>query len=334
MRITRDFLHKTAKDQVNRRIKSERDLVAAYMIGSVLSEEPLLGGTTDIDLVLIHAGDPKVEREIVRVNDEVHLDIIHHSESVYQQPRALRVDAWLGTAVQNHPVLLYDVRHWFEFTQASAGAQFYRADHTLARARSLYENARKMWAELNESRITYVKKVRKFMCAVESASNCIASINGAPLTRRSFMLDFSDRCNVIGVPELPTWMANLLELPSLTEESLKAMMPEWEKAFRSAGEQTETLPDLHPLRLNYYKTAIQAHMDDGEILAAAYPLFYTWAKAVSHLYATSPEYIFWYDTLKNLGLGKDMLLEKLQALDAYLDHAEEILESWAEKTGA
>ena len=334
MRNTKDFLYKTAKDLVNKRIKSERDLIAAYMVGSVLSEEPLVGGTTDIDIVLIHAGDPKTHREIVRVNDEIHLDIIHHSESVYQQPRALRVDAWLGSAVQNHPVLLYDVRHWFEFTQASAGAQFYRADHTLARARSLCDAARRLWTELNESRLTYVKKIRKFMAAVESASNCIASISGSPLTRRCFMREFPDRCSEIGAPELVTWVANLLEMQSLTKESLKGMLLEWEKAFRSASEQTETLPDLHSLRLNYYASAIQAHLGDDEILAAAYPLFYTWAKAVSYLYATSPEYISWYDTLKELGLGKDALPEKIQALDTYLDHVEEVLEKWAEKSGA
>ncbi len=334
MRNTKDFLYKTAKDLVNKRIKSERDLIAAYMIGSVLSEEPLVGGTTDIDIVLIHAGDPKTHREIVRVNDEIHLDIIHHSESVYQQPRALRVDAWLGSAVQNHPVLLYDVRHWFEFTQASAGAQFYRADHTLARARSLCDAARGLWTELNESRLTYVKKIRKFMAAVESASNCIASISGSPLTRRCFMREFPDRCSEIGAPELVTWVANLLEMQSLTKESLKDMLMEWEKAFRSASEQTETLPDLHSLRLNYYASTIQAHLGDDDIMAAAYPMFYTWAKAVSCLYATSPEYISWYDTLKELGLGKDALPEKIQALDTYLDHVEEVLEKWAEKSGA
>lgn len=334
MRNTREFLHKTTKDYVALRIKTDRDLVGAYLIGSVLSDEPLLGGTTDIDLVLIHVSEPKVKREIVRINDEVHMDIIHHSEAVYQQPRDLRVDAWLGSAVQNHPVLLYDVRHWFEFTQASAGAQFYRADHVLSRARTLSEKARSIWTELHEGHPTYIKKIRKFMGAVECAGNAVASLTGAPLTRRRFMLEFPDRCKEVGASGVETGLVNLLSLQTLTADNITAMLPDWEKAFRSAGEQADTSPDLHPIRFDYYSRAIQANLEDDEILAAAYPMFYTWAKAVSYLYATSPEYIAWLDTLNNIGLGKDQLPGKLQALDGYLDHVEEVLEDWANRSGA
>ena len=334
MRNTRDFLHKTAMDHVAKRIKSDRDLVGAYLIGSVLSDEPLIGGTTDIDLVIIHVGEPKVKREIIRVNDEVHLDVVHHGESVYQQPRTLRAEAWLGPAIQNHPVLLYDVRHWFEFTQASAGSQFYRPDHILARARTLSDKARSIWTELNEGRPIYVKKVRKFMEAVECAANAAASLTGAPLTRRCFLQEFPDRCNEIGASGLVTSLVNLLDLQNLTAENISSMLPVWEKAFRSAGEQAETSPDLHPLRLDYYSKAIQAHLEDGEVLAAAYPMFYTWAKAISYLYATSPEYISWFDTLKEMGLGKDQFTEKLKALDAYLDHVDEVMEDWANRYGA
>jgi hypothetical protein len=35
-----------------------------------------------------------------------------------------------------------------------------------------------------------------------------------------------------------------------------------------------------------------------------------------------------------LGLGKDQFPDKLQALDAFLDHVEEVLEDWANKAGA
>jgi hypothetical protein len=235
MRNTRDFLHKTAMDHVAKRIKSDKDLVGAYLIGSVLSDEPLMGGTTDIDLVIIHVGEPKVKREIIRVNDEVHLDVVHHSESVYQQPRTLRAEAWLGTAIQNHPVLLYDVRHWFEFTQASAGSQFYRPDHILARARTLSEKARSIWTELNEGRPIYVKKVRKFMEAVECAANAAASLTGAPLTRRCFLRDFPDRCTEIGASGLVTSLVNLLDLQNLNAENITSLLPYGKKHFVQRG---------------------------------------------------------------------------------------------------
>ena len=44
MRITREMLLKSARDTVTVRIKTEKDLVAAYLVGSVLGEDPLLGG--------------------------------------------------------------------------------------------------------------------------------------------------------------------------------------------------------------------------------------------------------------------------------------------------
>lgn len=334
MRNTRDFLHKTAKDHVNKRVKSERDLMAAYMIGSVLSDDPLLGGTTDIDIVLIHAGEPKIRREIIRVNDEIHLDVVHHSQSDYSQPRELRMNAWMGTAIQNHPALLYDVRHWFEFTQASVGAQFYRADHVIARARGQLEKARTIWADLHEGRPTFVKKVRKYQEAVECAGNAIACINGSPLPRRRFLWEFPASCEEIGSSGLSTGLINLLCIQTLTSEHIINYLPEWEKAFHAAGEQTETSPDLHPLRLDYYKQGIKAYIEERDAQAAAYPLFYTWSKAVSFLYATSPEYIAWYDVIKELGLGKEKLPEKFEALDTFLDHVEEVLEDWATKEGA
>ncbi|MBA4420331.1 MAG: hypothetical protein C0391_04215 [Anaerolinea sp.] len=334
MRITQDFLLRTANDHVSKRIKTERDLLAAYLVGSVLQDEPLLGGTTDIDIILIHAGEPKVKREMVRVNDEIHLDVVHHSESLYQQPRALRSDAWLGTAIQDHPTLLYDVRHWFEFTQASVGSQFYRADQIMARARSLMDSARTAWAEMNESRLSYVKKMRKYMAAIENAANAVASLEGPPLARRRFMAELPLCCASINASGLTTGLVNLLEMQDVSVESLSALLPEWEKTFRAAGGQEQTSPDLHPLRLEYYRSAIHAYLDDGQELAAAYPLFFTWAKAASYLLATSPEYICWFNILKEMGLGKEQLPDKMEALDAYLDHVEEVLEDWGNKAGA
>jgi len=334
MRITRDFLLNTAKDHVSKRTRSERDLLAAYLVGSVLRDEPLLGGTTDIDLILIHAGDPKVSREMVRVNEDVHLDIAHHSEVMYQQPRALRVNPWLGTAVQDHPALLYDVRHWFEFTQASAGAQFYRSDQTLARSRCFLDSARAAWAELNDSKAPFAKKLRKYMCAVEDAANAAASLAGSPLTRRRFLLDLPGRCAEIDAAGLIPGMVNLLQLQDVTGEFITKVLPDWEKTFRAAGSVEQAPADLHILRLGYYRRAIEACLADEEILAAAFPLFSTWSKAAACLPVASPEYAAWLNTLKEMGLGREQLAEKVEALDAYLDHVEEVLESWGSKYGA
>lgn len=334
MRITRDFMIRTTRDHLAKRMRQEKDIVAAYLIGSAIEDSPLLGGTTDIDLVLVHVSQPACAREIVRVNDEVHLDVAHHAESQYQQPRVLRADAWMGTAIQKNPLLLHDIRHWFEFIQASVGSQFYHPEQTARRARSLLSAGRDSWNEICDSKSTHIKKFRKYLSAVEDAANAAACLSGPPLTRRRFLLELPERCAAIDAQGLLPGFTSLLQLQDLSPDAVRAFLPEWEKAFTAAGAQEQSSPDLHPLRLEYYKSAINAHLEDGQVLAAAYPLMVTWAGAVSYLYATSPEYITWFDSMKTIGLGKDQLAEKVDALDAYLDHVEEVLDDWAVKNGA
>ena len=47
MRITKDMLLNIAQDTVTKRVQEDPSIMAAYLHGSILSEEPLLGGTTD-----------------------------------------------------------------------------------------------------------------------------------------------------------------------------------------------------------------------------------------------------------------------------------------------
>ena len=49
MRITKEALLKAARESAEKSSRRNRDLVCIYLTGSLLSETPLLGGTTDID---------------------------------------------------------------------------------------------------------------------------------------------------------------------------------------------------------------------------------------------------------------------------------------------
>ena len=75
MRITQDMLIKLAKDLVTKRARSDKDLIAVYLTGSVAEGEPLLGGSTDIDLTFIHREQPALKREVLRVTAEISFDI-------------------------------------------------------------------------------------------------------------------------------------------------------------------------------------------------------------------------------------------------------------------
>ena len=64
MRITDDLLHKLAIDAVKTRSRTEPDIHAAYLTGSILTDDPLLGGATDVDIVLVHRYTLTTEREV------------------------------------------------------------------------------------------------------------------------------------------------------------------------------------------------------------------------------------------------------------------------------
>ena len=71
MRLTRDTLIKIARDSALQRAKVSRRIICIYLTGSVLEETPLLGGTTDIDLIIIQDSEPLQKREVSSQNDDI-----------------------------------------------------------------------------------------------------------------------------------------------------------------------------------------------------------------------------------------------------------------------
>ena len=105
MRITRETLIKLAQDTTAERVRLNHRIICVYLTGSLLHEEPLLGGTGDIDLFVIHDSQPAVDREVVRLSDEIHLDIAHLSQDVFQHPRLLRTHPWISPFIVSHPLV-------------------------------------------------------------------------------------------------------------------------------------------------------------------------------------------------------------------------------------
>lgn len=334
MRITKEMLQKSARDCVTMRIKSEKDLVAAYLIGSALSDDFLLGGQADIDLVLVHANQPAMQREIIRVYDEVHLDIIHHSQSTYLTPRELRVDPWLGYAIQDHPQLFYDVRHWFEFTQASAGSQFYRPDHTAGRARKFSERARSIWTELHQTKKMHGERIAAYLKALASAGNAIACLSGPPLSKRRFSKQISSRFAAVGLSDMYAGFQVLSGMNEVNTVDIQSMLPGWESAFQLASKQDPLNIDLHPLRKEYYLKAVMSGLEQDDPGSISMMFLNTWTKAVNTTLSTTPEFEIWLKSMDQFHLGKDDFSDRLNGLDHFLDRLEELIDRWSLENGA
>lgn len=331
MRITRRVLEKIVRDTVAQRTRDNRSLLAIYLSGSLLEEEFLLGGTTDIDLVFIHTDPVDQEREIVYLTDDVHLDISHQLHRDYRQTRKLRTHPWLGPTLFSCRVL-HDPQHFLDFTQASVRGQFDRTDHVYERARTFYEQAREIWFDYyHESTEPGQREVADYLRAVGKAANAIASLSGGSLTERRFLLKFPARAEAIGRAGLNAGLLGLLGAPAVDSATLKSWLPAWETAFDRLAAQNRPA-GLCPERKQYYLRAFEAMIGSAQPEAVLWPLLRTWTEMAGLLPEGSDGRKDWRSVLEHLNILNDFD-QRVEALDAYLDNVDEALDRWTRANG-
>ena len=210
MRITRELLLRLAKENTEERAYNTESIIAAYLTGSLLSEEPLLGGTTDIDLVFVHNIPPALSREIKALSPDIHLDIHHRYQKEYDPPRSLRSNPWLGYELYA-PQLLYETKHFFEFHQASLRAGFDEPKNILKRSYTLLNTARKIWMDLQlNASGSSPATIHYYLKSLHHAANSIAELTGPPLSERRLLLDLPARTEAIERPEFARGFLGLL----------------------------------------------------------------------------------------------------------------------------
>lgn len=326
MRITRETLLRIAKETVQKRTFADRELVAAYLSGSLLTGDAFLGNATDIDIVFVHAGEPKVRREIVALTPEVHLDIRHNPRSEYDKPKELRVHPWLGPELYD-PMPLYVSQHFFEYVQAGVRDKFREPANVLARSRRNAEHARQIWSGLQTGPETGAELLLDYLRSVNHAVNAVALLNGAPLAERRFLLQFPARAEAAGQPGMAAGLLALLGGGRTEASALRGLLPEWEKAYLNAASRPKVDARIDPSRLGYYKLAMEALLTGDTPQAVLWPLVMTWTLSAVVL---PPVYLArWQSACEQLGLGAAVLPERLVALDAFLDDVEVLLENYA-----
>ncbi len=329
MRITRDALLKFAKSTVEQRTRYNRHVMCVYLTGSLLQDEPLLGGAADIDLIFIHDIDPAQPREILPLTDTIHLDIAHLPQSMFLQPRSLRTNAWFGSYLVQGPLLLHENQHWFEYTQASVFAGFNTPDNRMRRARPLAEAARQGWWNLRAGSAGNPSSLYAYLRALEQAANAIACLSGPPLTERRFMLNFPERAEAVDKPGLSQGLIDLYGGEPPEADGWQGWLDAWETDVTTAGEAEGAPARLHPIRRRYYRGAIEALAGDHPE-AALWILLQTWTLAACQMEQPSQG---WQALTQALHLRLEDIEQRLSALDAYLDVVEETLDQWAQRNG-
>jgi hypothetical protein len=336
MRVTRESLIRIARQTSQERAYNDETIVGAYLTGSLLSgADPMLGGTTDIDLVLVHIKLPGPAREIVKLTPDFHLDIRHRQRSEFSAPRELRADPMLGWEMYD-PMLLYQREKFFEFIQAGlrAGFEFGAPQLVLTRCRALHDLARRAWFALNdiEGDRAGHPEVELYLAAVCDAANAVAELSGGPLAERRLLSDFPGRAQAAQRPEFAAALFNLLGASQIDADVLDNWLDPWKIEFLSAAERGGRVDArVHAARLNYYEKAIR-HMLEGETpLSGLWPLISTWTLAAGVLF--EPHGGGWVEACNRLGLLGQPLEEKVAALDGFLDEIEARLDEVAQSHG-
>lgn len=334
MQMTPELLRRYAQITIDKQTKADYTVLAAYLTGSLVTEEePLLGGSGDIDLVFIHIGDPRIEREIIPLNDDIHYDIAHHPQRDYLERLALRVHPWKGP-VLSEAVVLYDPQHFMDLTQASVRGLFHRSYNVIQRAQTQMLAARRRWLDIQPPTPNPgPPEILAYLQILDCAANAVALLSGEPLTERRFLINFPRRVARVNRPGLYPGLLGMLGAPHLDAQSLTRLLPEWQNTFRSLPEAGRH-PRLHPLRLNYYLKAFNAILESNQPENILWPLLRTWSLAAGTLPESDPGYQSWRDATNQLGLLGHGFSERIQALDIYLEQVEEIINAWGKSEGA
>lgn len=330
MRITKESLLRVARENVSQRIHSRPDLVAAYLTGSLLKDEPLMGNTTDIDLVFVHPFQPSIRREIVPLTPEIHLDIKYNPRSEYEPARELRLHPWLGPEMYD-PIRLYDGQHFFDFVQAGVRERYHDPVNAHGRASLNAQHARQIWGDLQKKQDDSPGSMLFYLKSVNHAANAIAVIKDSPLSERRFLLEFPACAESAGNESMSADLYELLGAGQAEKSSLEACLPAWERDFLEAGRDQSADVRLHPARLAYYRRGFETLLAGEQPLAILWPLLHTWSLAAGVL--PEAERSAWATCCRELGLLQAGLASRLQRLDHFLDEVEKILDNMAVSNG-
>lgn len=333
MRVTRESLLRIAKETAQERAYNDPDIIAAYLTGSLLNVEPMLGGTADIDIVFVHKTAPSQPREFVKLTPDFHIDISRRTKDEFKSPRELRADPWLGYEMYD-PTLLYEREKFFDFVQASlrAGFDFEQPPLMLQRCRKLLAHGRQIWMDITElDQPAGPMEVKKYMKSLFHAVNAVVELSGPPIQERRLLLEFPARAEAAKKAEMTSVVFGLIGADQVDTAKVKSWLSDWKSAFKIASGSKDVDARIHPTRLNYYEKAITA-MLDGEIpMAALWPLMHTWTLSAAVL--GNDNLSFWQKAAGELGLLGAGFAERVEGLDHFIDEIEVTLDGIASANG-
>jgi len=325
MQFTPELLRQHAQVLVEKEVKKDRDILAAYLRGSLLYGSPLLGGVGDIDLVFIHNSPPTIKREIRKLTPKIFFDIEHHDQLLYKTPRELRLDPWFGPSLRD-AVPLYDPRHLLDYTQSGVRSNFSFTENVQARCLTLLDQARQFWMDRQINPPGEIlRELPAFLSALENALNAVALLSGPPLAIRRMGREFSRRADQVNAPGLTIAFNHLMGAVNLPQDRLSSWLGDWTAAMGVLQEQTKQKAVLAKQKA-YFLPAIDSLIQNESLLAGLWPLLHTWTKILTLLPSKTQLQPPWIAALTTLGFAGSDYLVRLDAFDGFLELCEALVE--------
>ena len=332
MRINQSVLMQHTRQFVRERSKKDRSLICVYLSGSMLEESPLINGAGDIDLIFVHAYSENMEREIIPIADDIHFDIQHFSQTVYEDPKKLRRDAWMGDNLWRKPHVFFEQNHWFDFTLAGAFSQFTSGENILWRSKRFIDLARgiQQKALFDGAASSSLTRLR-YLLAIEASTNAIVSLVGSPLPLRRLMFDFPSCAVDLGKPEMTAEFISLFSKEIPDSSQMNDWIDAWGKDYGSLVQQGEFPFSLHPLKKSYYEKAILNQLDDFPA-ASLWILARTWCAIMSSL-KEAGENPHFTNFIQCLSLDENSLETRFEQLDTWINAVEDLQDERAVSEG-
>jgi hypothetical protein len=332
--IERSTLIKIARDTVARRMAARPSLLSAYLTGSVAAGEPLLGEATDIDLVFIDADTPPVAREVVRLTDQVALDLHHRTRADYANPKSLRSHPWLGPELAE-PMFLSDPQHFFELAQSSARGQYHRAEYVAARARAFLAWARGAFhiGLLPGAEPEAPVSLDDYSLGLMYAANAVISLTGFPAGGRRLAMKLETAAGKLGQRDLYDDFQALFGGSELPPDQAQAVLAGWLEAYRAG--QSSSDERIHPARRTIYERGFRAQIQADRAAEGLWLMLFTWNACLQNAPSQLSLAQRWDEFLGRLGLASPEAREARvrQAVD-FVTRVDTVVEGWAERNGA
>jgi hypothetical protein len=332
--IAQATLLKIARAAAQQRMAARPSLISAYVIGSVAANEPLLGEATDIDLVLIDSGPLVVTREVVRLTDQVALDIQYRRRDEYTNPKLLRGHPWRGPEMAE-PLFLADPTHFFELAQSSARGQYHRPENVATRARTFLAWAR---AELHIGLLPGAEpeapvSLASWCTALLYAANAAIVLTGFPGAGRRLLLKLEAAAAKLKRPDLYADFQALLGGERLERAAAEALLADWLAAYRAGQSGTDEF--IHPARRTIYERGFRAQIQADRAAEALWLMLATWDAAHRNAPDDAARTARWLAFLEQLGLADpEAFDQRVQQAADYVSTVDALVEGWAERNGA